>query len=317
MSARLSSVSSPGIPAGQRLGRKKIYILPTRHGLAFAGVLMVMLTGAINYNNSLAYALTFLLTSLALVSMLHTYRNLAGLSLAGRPGDDVFAGSQAYFHINVDNRPGPVRQGVQLCEKRQPQEPVVNLAIPANSRRVATLTVPARQRGWQTLDKVTIASRAPFGLFRAWSPVQLGLQVLVYPVPAGAQPLPPTLSHHQHEHGRDGQGRDDFAALREYQVGDSPKRIHWKIAARGNSLPVKLFEGARQGDLLLHDQAVLAPERAARLSQLCAWVLKAQSLGLKYGLELGSSRIAPGDGPQHHRKCLRLLALYDSPGPGQ
>ena len=300
-----------------RLGRKKIYILPTRHGLAFAGVLVVMLSGAINYNNSLAYALTFLLTSLALISMLHTYRNLAGLSLSGHPGEDVYAGNPAYFQISIDNRPGPTREGVLLREQLQADEPVVNVAIPANSRQVATLKVPTQRRGWQSLEKFTIASRAPFGIFRAWSPVQLPLQVLVYPSPAGTQPLPPAFSHRQHNHGRDGQGRDDFIGLREYQAGDSPKRIHWKIAARGNTLPVKLFEGASLGDLMLREDSVLALEREARLSQLCAWILKAESLGLKYGLELGGTRINPGEGPQHHRECLRRLALYDSTGSRQ
>ncbi len=300
----------PANTPGLRLGRKKIYILPTRHGLAFAGVLAVMLAGAINYNNSLAYGLTFLLISLALISMIHTYRNLAGLTISGRAPGEVFAGSPAGFKISLDNPLGLARQGIVLRESRSMEEPVVSLEIPPNSRKTATVPVATHCRGWQTLDKITIASRAPFGIFRAWSPVPLRISALVYPAPAGAQPLPPPLSQRLQEHGRCVQGRDDFSALREYQPGDSPKRIHWKIAARGDALPVKLFEGSGTGDLLLRAEAVLATESEARLSQLCAWILEAQTRGLKYGLEVGEVRIAPGSGSQHRRECLRRLALY-------
>ncbi len=306
----------PATNSALRLGRKKIYILPTRHGLAFAGVLAVMLAGAINYNNSLAYGLTFLLTALALTSMLHTYRNLAGLTISGRAPAEVFAGSPAGFQISLDNSRGLARQGVVLREHRRRDGSVVAVEIPANSRQTATIPVATRHRGWQTLDKVTVASRAPFGIFRAWSPVPVQIPVLVYPAPAGTQPLPPPLSQTLHEHGRAGQGRDDFSALREYQPGDSPKRIHWKIAARGDALPVKIFAGAGTGDLVLREDAVLAAERENRLSQLCAWILEAQRRGLKYGLELGETHIAPGTGPQHRRECLRRLALHGPAGGG-
>jgi uncharacterized protein (DUF58 family) len=313
MSARASIAQAPKASSKHRLGRKKIYILPTRHGLAFAGVLVVMLAGAINYNNSLAYALTFLLTSLALSSMLHTYRNLAGLSLSGRAGEAVFAGTPIQFQINIDNRSGPARQGVLVRENLHRDEPVVSVELPANSRQRATLSVPTLKRGWQHLEKVTIASRAPFGIFRAWSPVQLNLQALVYPAPDGNQPLPAAQSSRQHEQGWDGLGRDDFAGLREYQVGDSPKRIHWKAAARGNSVPLKLFEGANRGELMLSITAVMAAQREARLSQLSAWVMDAESKDIKYGLELGSIVIAPDNGSQHQRQCLKQLALFELP----
>ncbi len=309
-----SAVSSFAPMAGPavKLGRKKIYILPTRHGMAFAGVLAIMLAGAVNYNNSLAYAMTFLLTSLALVSMIHTYRNLAGLIISGRPASDVFAGNAACFRIDLDNPHRLARQGVVLRENLSPDETVVAVEIPANSRQLATIMTTARRRGWQVLDKVTIASRAPFGIFRAWSPLQLELPVLIYPAPTGTQPLPREQSTSRRERGRDGQGREDFSSLREYQPGDSPKRIHWKLATHGEQLPVKLFESASTGNLLLREDDVLTTDKEARLSQLCAWILEAQSLGLEYGLELGGKLTRPGTGAQHQRLCLRRLALYDA-----
>ncbi len=302
--------TTPRTSTGFRLGRKKIYILPTRHGLAFAGLLSVMLAGAINYNNSLAYGLTFLLTSVALMSMFHTYRNLAGLEVTGRAADDVFAGSQAYFQINIDNLQGPDRQGIVLRSQTPRSDRVVNVKIPAHSNANALYPLTAAKRGREFLDTLTIASRAPFGLFRAWSPVPLKLPVLVYPAPAGTQPLPSGASLRRNEQGRKSAGRDDFAALREYRPGDSPKQIHWKLAARGDTLPVKLFAGASAGELVLRLADIVVASREAQLSQLCAWVLEAEKRGLHYGLDLGEVCIAAGFGAQHRQQCLRQLALF-------
>src|SRR5258706_16381309 len=80
----------PGVPP-VTLAQRRIFILPTRQGYAFAVTLLVLLVASINYALSLGFVLTFSLASMAGVAMLHTWRNLAHLKL--RPGrcDAVFA----------------------------------------------------------------------------------------------------------------------------------------------------------------------------------------------------------------------------------
>src|SRR5690606_7042062 len=72
------------IPPAPRvtLDHRRIFIMPTRTGATFALVLFLMLLVAINYQNSLAYGLTFLLMSLSVLGILHTYRNVSGLILS-------------------------------------------------------------------------------------------------------------------------------------------------------------------------------------------------------------------------------------------
>ena len=48
------------------LAQRRVYILPSKMGIYFSAMMLVMLLGAVNYNNSLAYALTFLLASISL-----------------------------------------------------------------------------------------------------------------------------------------------------------------------------------------------------------------------------------------------------------
>ena len=51
------------------LGRRRLYILPTRAGIAFGALLLLMLLAGLNYANSLALFLTFLLAAFALFAL--------------------------------------------------------------------------------------------------------------------------------------------------------------------------------------------------------------------------------------------------------
>ena len=296
------------------LSRKRIYILPTRHGLAFAIALLVMLAGSMNYNNALGFALTFLLVSLALVSILHTYRNLAGLRISAHPAPAVFAGDVARFSITVDNPGGPRRDGVVLTEQRAANDVVVHVQLAPDSNARVELPVATERRGWRKLDRVCIASRAPFGIFRAWYRVPTQVRSIVYPHPVDDLPLPLYAAQSGAHGGRGGSGREDFAGLRDYRRGDAVHHIHWKAAARSGALPVKLFDGARTGDVVLRFADTRSGGVEQRLSQLAAWVLAAEAQGLHYTLDLpGAAPVPttePDTGPAHRDGCLRRLALF-------
>lgn len=293
----------------------RIFILPTRYGFAFAGALLVMLLGAANYNNSLAYVLVFLLGSLALVSMLHTHRNLSGLRFAFAAQRPVFCGANARFHLTIDNRGHRPRHGVLVrwnydTDDDGPHDVVESFSIKGDEIARHAIENRATRRGWQPLKRVVVSTRFPFGLFRAWSPLDISTECLVYPRPAGEQALPRSAAESVRESGLKGIGRDDFAGFRDYVPGDSPRQIHWKAAAREQGLPVKLFSGANAGDLVLRWSDVGAQRLEARLSQLCRWLLEADAAGSRYGLEIPGIRFAPADGEAHRHACLRALALY-------
>ncbi|MFA7400864.1 MAG: DUF58 domain-containing protein, partial [Sideroxydans sp.] len=73
------------------LNQRRIYIIPSKQGLAFALVLGLMLLGDINYNLSLGYVLTFLLATTGGISMLHAFRNMAQIEIHAGHVDPVFA----------------------------------------------------------------------------------------------------------------------------------------------------------------------------------------------------------------------------------
>ncbi|RKZ34577.1 MAG: DUF58 domain-containing protein [Gammaproteobacteria bacterium] len=299
------------------LARRNVYILPTRHGLSFAAALCAMLVGAINYNNSLGHMLVFLLASLALVSMLHTYRNLAGLVF--RPGRTmpVFAGDEARFALRLGNRGQRPRHQLVLTYARHPQQgkrgrACVTVNLTQDESTVVELPVPAPHRGALALGRVTVAGRYPLGLFRAWSYVQLDQIGMVYPRPSGVGQLPLTSTQTERESGKRGSGREDFSGFREYVPGDSPRHVHWKAVARDQGMPVKIFAGASAADIQLRWDDAGGPDIEARLSQLCLWVLEAERQGYRYGLSLPDAELAPSSGDAHRTRALTALALFGS-----
>lgn len=286
------------------LTHRCVYILPTRQGLFFALVLVLLLIASINYAIGLGFAFTFLLGGLGLVSMLHTYRNLAGLVL--RPGktEPVFAGQSALLCLRAESTSPRFALVLQVEDG---QETVTD--IPAGGGDIL-LPVHAARRGVLRPDKLQLATAFPLGLFRAWSWAAPELSCLVYPAPEeGNVPLPSGAG----ESGGGSslrRGQDDFGGLREYHPGDSPRHIAWKAVARGERLLTKEFAG-EAGRLLWLDWHDLAPlDTEARLSRLTRWVLDADGTGLAYGLRLPGQEFGPAQGDAHRRNCLAALALF-------
>lgn len=298
--------------------RRRVYILPTGHGLGFALVLSVMLLGAVNYDNALAYMLCFLLGSIALVSILHTYRNLAGLRVSAKPGQPVFAGAAAHFELHIENSTRAARPAlrVQGPQGSKPAARVSSACVPANDSVTLDLVSASRVRGWHPLGRLRVATTHPIGLFRAWGVPNLDARVLVYPAPAGTQPFPQSATQSAQDGVAKGMGEEDFFGLRDYAPGDSPRRIHWKAAARADALAVKQFAGTSPKHIALRWQDVAAPAPEAKLSQLCRWVIEAERARLCFSLSIPGETVPPDTGPEHLERCLAALALWEPPRTG-
>jgi uncharacterized protein (DUF58 family) len=293
-------------PAPVTLDRNRVFIVPTGYGVTFGAVLMLMLLGSLNYNNNMGLALTFLLGGMTLVSILHTYRNLAGLSL--RPGrvEGVFAGEVAVFHICLVNPDAYARDSL-VVRSRGGGEAVCELS--GGETRCPGLAVPSDRRGVLALGSFRVETRFPLGLFRAWSNLDLDMSCLVYPRLGPRRPFPHSRRGGAEEGRRVGSGVDDFAGLRAYRPGDSTRRIHWKALARQPDPHTKLFTAQRGGELWLDWEEFPELDKEARLSRFCRWIVDAEAEGSSYGLRLPGKVIDPDRGAGHRRACLEALAV--------
>jgi uncharacterized protein (DUF58 family) len=273
----------------------------------FAAVLLLMLVGSINYSLSLGFVLTFLLGGMALVSILHTYRNLAQLTVSAGKIMPVFAGQPASFPLFLTNSSSTERYAVGVTpEKHRPQF----VDVPAGATVTTALTLHAPQRGILRLGRFTLFTRFPLGLFRAWSKLDLDIACIVYPQPDTARL--PQLAGIQGRGDRaiTTEGRDDFRGMRPYHTGDSLRHLAWKALAQGRGMLTKQFSGQSRPVLWLNWDDLAGMDTESRLSRLCRWVLDAQNASLSYGLRIPGSTIEPGNGEAHQRTCLEALALF-------
>ena len=291
-----------------RLDRRRIYILPTRQGYAFALLLFLLFLWSINYSNSMGFAFTFLLTAVALNTMWQAHDNLLGLVIQGNGAEPVFAGQDARFGFRLENPRRTPRHGIAL--QWRDREPLY-VDVPAQGSTAAVLAIPAERRGWLRPGHVRVMTRFPLGLFQSWSWVEFDVAALVYPRPRGRRPLPAVLSGTSGSGSHElGAGSEDYAGFRHYAPGDSPRRIAWKAATRTDQLLVKRFIDQARPELWL-DWRLLGIENVEpRLEQLCQWVLKAENDGHEYGLRLPGSNVPPARGDPQRRRCLEALALF-------
>lgn len=315
--ARLGAGDGPWAGLRGSFGRR-LYILPTARGLAFAVALLGMLVGAINYGANLGHLLVFLLGGVGLASAVHTHRNLLGVTVRGGRVAPVFAGDDAVFPITLEDPAGADHPGLALSFRgpvaggHRVRWREVEVSLPPGEAASAEIRIGGTRRGRLELGRLQVSTRFPLGLFRAWAPVDLGLGVLVYPRPAGALPLPRPVGTDgaEAETGDEGPAEEDFAGLRDYAQGDSPRRIHWKAAARGQAVPVKVFSGPASDELRLRWAEAGPGDDERRLSQLARWLVDAEAQGLRYALDLPGDAVPAGRGDDHLHRCLARLALY-------
>ncbi|MDR3387739.1 MAG: DUF58 domain-containing protein [Rudaea sp.] len=291
------------------LHRRRIYVLPTRFGLVFSAVLLVMLLGALNYNNNPALLLTCLLAAASYQSVFQAFRSIDRVELRALRADPTHAGEplriSLYFH--VDARP---RRSLHLTVAGV--DTVFDL-VPGSDGGVR-VELPAPQRGWHRPGRIRAWSEYPFGLFHVWSWLNPDFVALVYPrLELNAPPLP--LGGAEAEQNAIRRSGDELAMLRDYHPTDPLRSIAWKASARHDTLLVKEFEQRRGREIVLDFVQLHGLDHEARISRLARWVCVAETAQVRYALQLPGMRLGPGLGPEHRHACLRELALLPGAAP--
>lgn len=288
------------------VGRRRIYILPTRSGALLAVLLCAMVIAGLNYGSNLALGFAFLIASLAIVAMHECHRNLLDVRLEAISATEALAGGLSSVELVLHNAARLQRRDLELqCE---PAEPVV-FHLAAGSTACERLELPCTRRGILEVAQWELSTRHPFMWFRAWTYIHAPLRIYVAPAPSGRRQPPPGARSATQPRALRG-GEDEFAGLRAYQSGDALKHMAWKVIARGGQPAVRQYaQGAAHPEWLDYESLPGCPVEQ-RLAQLCQWILERDALGTRYGLRLPGTLIAPSAGPAHRRACLRALAAF-------
>lgn len=176
---------------------------------------------------------------------------------------------------------------------------------------------PFPRRGVYRLEQLTLSTAFPFGLFRKERDLELPDEVVVWPRTDRRVSEPralgrPTSGSGVRARTRPG-GRGEFAALRSYRPGDSPRDVHWRSTARTGELVVREYErdGSESGWICL-DAGTEPGERAETIVEIAASLAaRWAGEGRRFGFATSEGRVEPGSGPAHLERILDVLARVE------
>jgi uncharacterized protein (DUF58 family) len=321
---------------------------PTRAGWMFLLIIMGVGFAALNTGNNLLYVVLSLLLAFLVLSGVLSESALRGIEVRRTPPREILAEARNPLLIEILNNQRRIPAfAVEVEDLGSPDSPALagaeeprgqgvrrvhelgrvfalRIGPGATEARAYSLVPPGR--GELHFHGVRVATRFPFGLFMKSRTIEIAETTLVYPAILDLGPPPPPRSSRNHAGNatiRRGEG-SDIAGLREYAVGDSMRRVHWRSSLRRGDLFVRDPEEERSSELIVRlrtraaggtDPGKLneASEQAhadfeRRVSLAATEVATQLEAGLRVGLVTDHERIAPEAGPHQRTRLLSLLA---------
>lgn len=284
------------------------------HTVAWFGLCCVMGYAGAVQSNGAAYLLAFLTGALGVMSYVYARANLRGLEVRVGASPVHQTGLGDVLPVELRAASGMTPCGIEVLIIGAAKSTFVD-QIPSGQSVRLQLRLPAGNAP----VKLLLRSAFPLGLLRAQRVVNVELTRHAVPPASGNLPLPPSHSQMTGAEGRSGarslpsREGDDFAGLREWQPGDSPKHIDWRAVARGRPLLVKSWARG-VSETVPMDWENLSLPSGERAGQIVRWIQMCEQQGLSYSLKLPGQEIASGQGESHARRCLAALAELHAGG---
>ena len=310
----------PSQPEHQ-LNSSNIMIYPTRFGLAYLGfVVLVFLLGT-NYQNNIILLFSYLLASLFISVMLHSFYNFSQLRFYSVAKQQGYAEQPLYFVIKITTEKTHYDINAHFTDKALNSQ-VEKIELCQQGSHELRLVYKTLQRGKHWLGRVTVFSEYSLGLFKSKSILDFGHYAIIYPkakslisgqYQLSGQADEPSLDSYQ---STNSVGTDDFSELKSFVRGESKARTAWKQLAKGQGHYSKHYQAEQSqlqwlklSEMPSNDVEIQLAYLSFLIGELTA---SNQSFGLQLSAELSnqSMNISPNSGLHHQQACLTALALY-------
>lgn len=290
--------------------KNQIYILPTPPGFIFLLVIFVIFAGSFNENNNMGLLFSFFLFFVFLISIRETRNSILNLKIISIKIENSFALSKAkiIFHLSAEKNENKSFE-ISCYDKTTKLKSIIK-----NSSAKQEIEIDSRKRGVYNSPVFTLSSDYPYGIFKAWTYVSSNEKQIIYPAPSKNSIPVHELKSIMEKKGNikdSTKKEDEFKGLKEYEKGDSIKRISWKSYSKGLGLFTKDF-GDQSGfdEVIIYFDEIKINNIEKKLSLICKTILDLESIGLKYGFKIDKINISPATGKEHQKKCLEILAEY-------
>ncbi len=326
---RINRWLSKRVPSNfqHKLSSRNIFIMPTRFGFAYLFLDVLLFLLGTNYQNNIILLLSYLLASLFITLMLHSFYNFSRITFTSSAKQFTFAKQSVHFPIKIIAKKIHYDLNFHFSQQGDLSKKV-KLEQGDIGESQVLLPILVLTRGVHNLGRVKVSSEYPLGLFITWAMLDFSHQLVAFPKPKKLRSNQNYLSglddskQSSTTHSNLSAGIDDFSELKSYVVGESQARIAWKQLARGQGKLSKHYQN-QQGSLhWLKLSDMPSADFETKLSFLCFLVLEHSKnehdfgllldIGLKEGTSTEAGRkivkIKPSSGYQHRQNCLIALA---------
>ncbi|WP_372768440.1 DUF58 domain-containing protein [Pseudoalteromonas sp.] len=286
------------------LSHKNIYILPSKFGLAYLFVNLLVYVLGINYQNNLVIMFSYLMLSFLLVNFIVAFINLYNLNitLSHTSAGYQNTGYHAQFHLN--NRDGTTSLEIE-------GENIQSKFIDAIDNQLFKLNIQINvsKRGVHILPRIKLLSRYPFGLVTTWSYFVSEVQTYIYPTPLSYSIHQVTKAELEFENDsrKTTAASENYQGVRPYIEGDKVNRISWKHYAKHQVLATKDFSAGSSNEYEFNLNTVPG-NLEQKLQHLSYLITHAEQESLRYSLVLPNSKVDLNSGKNHMTECLERLS---------
>jgi uncharacterized protein (DUF58 family) len=201
---------------------------------------------------SFIYNVSYVMFAVYVLARFWSNRSLKDLRCGQRFTERALIGDTVDVTLDIENRgllPAPWLQ----INERLPVALIVPpffqalLSLEPHGKRQFTFQLTCRQRGWYEIGPLTVTLGDVFGLTTRRYEFQISRRLTVYPKILALDELGfPSKSPFGHLRSRQPLYEDParVVGVREYQSGDSLRRVNWKASASSGTLQVRKLEPA-------------------------------------------------------------------------
>lgn len=293
----------------------------TREGKWYIGVLLLIGVAAVNTGNNLLYLVVATLLSLIIISGVMSEATLKGIRVQRRLPPFLFKGtpSRALLKINNQKKLFP-SYSFTVAEIDGTSASAYVLKLGPGASTDEPIEYSFNRRGVHKLPGIRVSTRFPFGLFTKGKEELAEDEALILPS-INRRQLPLSGRQPESTGARTLSGKgggDGLYGLREYTLADDARHIHWKSAARAESLLTKEFEReANEAVMVVFENRGQDGEPFESLVDEAAGTIYGLiEKGFLVGLRTIETEIPPAPGRAQLFTLLRELAFI-KPAPGQ
>lgn len=280
-----------------------------RSGLLYILFSILLGIAATNTGNNLLYVISSIVLGFMGASGFFGKNNIEGIDLSILKPEEVYAGIPFSLRVRVRNRK---RFMSSFLLRVNLGETYVTIPIlqPGGEKE---LSVPflCKKRGVYRIESVEVSSVFPLNLFRRSKTFFVQISFIVFPEPKRVKiPYDPFGDTGSHRIRNQDFINYEVSGLRDYNLRDPLRLIHWKASAKTGNLRSKKLDSGKERELFIDFENFPVQDVEERIKAITYMVIEATKRGIPVGIAINGKRIDPSFERSTKYRILRELALY-------